>query len=236
MQPTLKHVTCTGIDRSTDLRHLEFLQQEYPFAEFGVLLSAKPQDSPRYPGAGLIHSLRGLSINLALHLCGSLAREAAVGNWSSTKDLLGDDFNLFRRIQLNIAGYAKERFPEGLSVSVPESADEVIIQQKDARHCRLFLDAAARDPRLSVLLDSSGGRGRESSMEPLEAPYKTGFAGGLGPDNIRDAITVISHLDCVGDFWVDAESGLRTDDDLFSVEKAGIYLREAATAIRALRR
>lgn len=227
------HITCTGIDRSTDLDRLAHLQRLFPLAEFGVLLSAKPQDSPRYPGAEFIHSLRGLGLNLALHLCGSLAREVAVGNWNPTKDLLGDDFSLFRRIQINIAGYAKERFPEGLSVSVPESAREVIIQQKGADDCELGLDAAARDSHVSILLDASGGRGvyaTPKSPKPLWRSYKVGFAGGLDKDSVKDAMSVILASKDVYQFWVDAEGRLRNDDDTFSIEKAQQFITSSLAA------
>ena len=232
MKPTLMHITCTGIDQTTDLGRLCLLQKMFPIAEFGVLLSAKPQDSPRYPGTEFIHSLRGLGLNLALHLCGSLAREAAVGNWNPTEDLLGDAFSLFRRIQLNIAGYAKERFPEGLSVSVPESAREVIIQQKGTDDCDLGLDAAARNSHVSLLLDASGGRGvyaTPKAPKPLWRSYKVGFAGGLDKNAIKDAMPVILASKNVDLFWVDAEGRLRNDDDTFSIHRATMFL-DAATA------
>jgi len=221
------HITCTGIDQTTDLGRLCLLQKMFPIAEFGVLLSAKPQDSPRYPGTEFIHSLRGRGLNLALHLCGSLAREAAVGNWGPTEYLLGDDFGLFRRIQLNIAGYAREKLPEWLSISVPESAREVIIQQKDATDCDLFLDAAARNSHVSVLLDASGGRGvyaAPKALKPLWRSYKVGFAGGLDMDSVKDAMPAILASKNVDLFWVDAEGRLRNDNDTFSIEKAQQFI------------
>lgn len=224
MKPTLMHITCTGIDQATDLGRLCLLQKMFPIAEFGVLLSAKLQNSPRYPGTEFIHSLRGLGLNLALHLCGSLAREAAVGNWNPTEDLLGDAFSLFRRIQINIAGYARERLPEWLSISVPESAREVIIQQKGADDCNLFLDAVARDSHISVLLDASGGRGVYTSPKALGRQYKVGFAGGLDMDSVKDAMPAILASKNVDLFWVDAEGRLRNDDDTFSIEKAQQFI------------
>lgn len=232
MKQKLIHITCTGIDRSTDLDALVALQREVPIAEFGVLVSAKEQDSPRYPGMAFIRSLRSRELNLALHLCGRLAREAASGNWAPTEELLGKELGLFRRIQLNIGGYERRDLPEHLAITIPDGIDEVIIQQRDAGSCGLFLDAAWREPRLSVLLDASGGRGiRGGDVKGVGHIYKTGFAGGLGEDTAEDVMRAILRDGDVGAFWVDAESRLR-DDDHFSVRKARRFILATITEYR----
>jgi len=225
MKPTLKHVTCTGIDRSTDLDRLAHLQELFPLAEFGVLMSATPQNSPRFPGTAFLPALRGLGLNLSLHLCGMLAREAAAGNWRPTTDLLEEDMNLFRRIQLNIGGYTRDVLPEKLAVTIPDGISEVIIQQRDADSASLFLDAAWKEPRLSVLLDASGGRGVYGTpVKGIGRRYKTGFAGGYDRYTIHAAIPAIVAAHGVGEFWVDAESRLRNVDDTFSIHRATMFL------------
>lgn len=231
--PTLKHITCTGIDRNTNITALKKLQEAFPVAEFGVLLSAKPQESPRYADPKFIRELRGHDLNLSLHLCGRLARAAVGGDWSGLHGLIGGDIRLFRRIQLNVAGYTRDQLPEHVAVSVPEGVEEVIIQQKDAGSCDLFLEAVSGEPRLSVLLDASGGRGVRGAIGALGRRFKTGFAGGLDECEVKMAMPEIYYADGgVGDFWVDAESAFRNEEDAFCTHRAARFLEAASESYR----
>ena len=50
----LSFVTITGIDEKTDLSRVKDLSEQYPFAEFGVLMSYDWSDNgPRFPSPSL---------------------------------------------------------------------------------------------------------------------------------------------------------------------------------------
>ena len=62
-----------------------------------------------------------------------------------------------------------------------------------------------------MLLDASGGEGIETSLVAF-AGKKIGYAGGINADNVADKLTFLMENEQVGDFWIDMESGVRTDD------------------------
>src|SRR5271167_3408365 len=74
----LRGVTITGADDRVDPGALISLQREFPFVEWGILMSVKRQGTPRYPSDAWIQSLpRGL--RLSLHCCGDAARRVLAG-------------------------------------------------------------------------------------------------------------------------------------------------------------
>lgn len=208
--PRLVTVTFTGVDDTTDLRRLSLIQEHHPLAEFGVLLSAHgPENGPRYPSMDTIRSLRHHPLNLSLHLCGRLARKAVHGDFSEVETLLGEDVSLFRRVQLNVVGY--DGTPERIGFPNPSWAREVIIQQRSASDCRLFLDSPRREG-LTVLLDASGGRGVQGTTTVLPGCPKVGYAGGINHRNVYGILSALLASPEVNDFWIDMESGVRTRD------------------------
>jgi phosphoribosylanthranilate isomerase len=81
-------------------------------------------------------------------------------------------------------------------------------------------------PNASLLFDPSGGRGIEPfswPVPPLGA--RMGYAGGIGPDNLLDVLRAIGPVE--SPFWIDMESGVRTDDR-FDLAKARAVLETAA--------
>lgn len=103
---------------------------------------------------------------------------------------------------------------------------EIIIQQRNVNELDLFnYTMEEHKHRLSigsfsVLLDASGGRGIDTPIEVLKGNYKVGYAGGMNPDNVGEKLSyLMENVD--GDFWIDMESGVRTDDwfDLDKVRK-----------------
>lgn len=208
----IKHITFTGVDRWTDVNELVKLQLEFPKVEFGVLMSQNwNENTPRFCPPDFLANLEGKSLNLSLHLCGEVARQAIRNNFQPAIDLCQGHFGLFKRCQLNIASY--DTNPETLELEIPESLDEVIIQQKGANDLQLF-QTAYPNPKISVLLDNSGGRGIKSHFEvPQQIDQaKVGYAGGLNITNILHTLEVIILKDEIHPFWIDMESSVRTDD------------------------
>ena len=72
-----------------------------------------------------------------------------------------------------------------------------------------------------MLLDASGGKGIDTEIEIFKSPNKIGYAGGINPDNVADKLRFLLKNVSMGEFWIDMESGVRTEDwlDLDKVEK-----------------
>ena len=153
-----------------------------------------PEATPRFPGLSRIHRLRRLGqeqgIATAIHLCGRLARRVNAGNGETLAELVDG----FDRIQVNAASYNYRRLIEfRTAIDTP-----VIVQDRS--------NFAETPPaaRLEYLLDPSGGRGIES-IHAWVRPWpwtQYGFAGGVGPENIRLAIDKLNELGAPN-AWID---------------------------------
>ncbi len=93
---------------------------------------------------------------------------------------------------------------------------ELIIQQRNSKEIDVFINTLKRYGFLdrygySMLLDASGGRGIDTPIEILKTNVKVGYAGGINPDNVADKLEYLFE-NIPGDFWIDMESGVRTDD------------------------
>ncbi len=158
--------------------------------------------------------------------------------------------NLCRAVQLNIVYPNKEEIEKAKR----EMPDLKIIFQASHRiiEGKAPNEVAENIRRYGslidyVLIDPSGGKGREFDIEPSVNLYEElrsvlpkvtiGLAGGFTGDNVatraRDLIAKIGN----SDFSIDAEGGLRdkvTDaygDDLFNRSKVGRYIKAAASVL-----
>ena len=89
---------------------------------------------------------------------------------------------------------------------------------------------------VSVLLDASGGQGIDTPIKVLpnaDKPFKVGYAGGINPDNVADKLAYLIQHNEVGDFWIDMESGVRTDD-WFDTDKVRRVLAICKEVMREL--
>ena len=232
---TLKHITFTGIDERTNIKMLRDIQKEYPFVEWGVLVSYNwKKNGNRYPNPKFLDRLRGKDLNLSLHCCGRAAHYGALGRWNRiNEDLLNGNLDLFQRAQLNVAN--REFNPPHVSCRF-DPLGEVIIQQRSAEDMGLYKTTVEKAPNkyhnFSVLLDASGGRGINT---PIGIPTgledaKIGFAGGINPDNVKKKLQYLLENPNVGDFWIDMESGVRTDDR-FDISKVLEVLRNCTEVL-----
>lgn len=208
----LQHITFTGIDGKTDLDALWELQQQYPIAEFGVLVAKNwRENGNRYFNPSYLDTLEYRGLNLSAHLCGSIARAAVHGDlgpfneWARYFPL---SF-IFSRCQLNIAT-SKEN-PESFELSEDTFVfNEIILQQKSVEDCDLYLKSNTNE-HVTMLLDASGGEGIDTSLVAFTGK-KIGYAGGINANNVAEKLTFLMENEQVGDFWIDMESGVRTDD------------------------
>lgn len=215
----LKHITFTGIDAKTDIQDLIDIQREFPIVEFGVLTSYHwYENGNRYLDPQIINDMRGKGLNLALHVCGSAAHDAAVGRWDLIDKLVWSNIDLFHRIQLNISNRSDN--PDSLYALPKIVGQEVIIQTHDALNTSIY-DATINKfygyrrmfgRSFSMLLDASGGQGIDTPLKVLPSRWKVGYAGGFNSANVAEKLSFLLENVKMGEFWIDMESGVRTND------------------------
>lgn len=206
-------VTITGADEGIALGDLTALSREFPFVEWGLLFSAKRMGTPRYPGREWLLKIPITSpMRFSAHLCGQWARDALAGapQWP-----VGSPY--FDRVQLN--GYEKPS--RVLNKMIAGGQQEFILQVRDGSQVFGVAEVAKEAKgNVSALWDPSGGRGVEQALWPdLPRACHWGYAGGIGPDNVCETLDKLSAFP--RDFWIDMESGVRTDDafDLVKVRR-----------------
>ncbi len=207
----LQHITFTGIDGKTDIGALLELQQQYPIAEFGVLVAKNwRENGNRYFNPSYLKALDGRRLNLSAHFCGSIARAAVRGDFEPFRDWARSFPFIFNRCQLNIA--TSKDNPDSFKLCCGDTLlfDEIILQQRSVDDCDLYVKSNTNE-HVTMLLDASGGEGIDTSLVAF-AGKKIGYAGGINADNVAEKLTFLMENEMVGDFWIDMESGVRTDD------------------------
>jgi len=225
----LQKVTISGADDQVAISDLQALSEKFPFVEWAILFSPKKHGEPRYPTMSWIFDigmLDGSRFNKALHLCGGYARFFAMGKGDPEWDVK-DLFNTiddFERVQINLRNQLKDININQLSHNIFESLvhDWIIQLSDDGEDSRQFLDQinlAVRNlnPVYNVFpfLDASGGRGVAETNWKMNLSIKhlRGYAGGINPGNVESIVKQISASLPDGErFWIDMESGVRTDD------------------------
>jgi hypothetical protein len=230
---SLTRITISGADDDVDPFELVKLSREFPFVEWGVLVSKRP-GRPRYPMPNWLWSLSGAFLKedvppwLSAHLCGAAAREFCEGEQRWVRSLP----STVTRVQIN--GCKPWPMPAGeLRVAMRNRSDiELIVQLKQAADMNtsfLFADALP-DLRIGALLDPSGGRGLEITDWPRPPRgLHLGYAGGIKPPTIEPVISAIGVR--LEPYWLDMESGVRTDDR-FDLELVREVLERATPHIK----
>ena len=221
----LTNITFTGLDANTDISRLIEIQKKYPIAEFGVLMSKNwEHNGNRYPNPELIQRFLDQGLNLSAHLCGHIAREAYRGYLEPVMSIYqAFEHPDFKRTQLNISPY--ESIYEQAGTLRLRMDKEFIIQQHSPTilHSKGFGKFEDANPLVNVtmLIDPSGGKGIDTGLDIIATDRKTGYAGGINEDNVEDKLRTLLSMDTVNEFWIDMESGVRTNDwfDLDKVER-----------------
>lgn len=215
----LTTVTITGADDATDPEELRRLSASYPFVEWGILVGS--HFGSRFPRVEWIDLLveervnSGNTMKLSLHVCGKLLRGIACGE-PTLDEFLGPKLTAFSRVQLNWHG-------EQQSLGVGENVlsaflkmdvfgwDPTIIFQLDGVNDGLW-EPAGRKFACAGLFDRSHGAGVCPGEWPNASPdIQSGWAGGLGPDNLEAEIPRIDQKAFPArDYWIDMETKVRT--------------------------
>jgi hypothetical protein len=90
MKKFLSRVTVTGADDSVTPYQLIELAQEFPFVEFGILISRGSMgERPRFPSSKWLSELADARFRyqpgVTFHICGEWAREILMGSWPSVE-------------------------------------------------------------------------------------------------------------------------------------------------------
>lgn len=211
MKPFL--VTLTGADETVEPQALAELSAEFPFVEWAILIAADREGRPRFPHAAWRQAVETLpGLNRSAHLCGG-----ALKAFVDSDPVLLSELEAFQRIQLN---FNAQRLNAGVQAGLlaatqrmAEARPEVrVITQHNKANVLVWREYEAL-PNTQVLFDASGGNGVLPASWPLPLPGRVcGYAGGLGPDTIQEALPGVSKA--VGDqaHWIDMESRLRVDE------------------------
>jgi phosphoribosylanthranilate isomerase len=224
----IKTVTITGADNSIDPAALVELSQEFPYVEWGFLLSRSREGTKRYTDNAWLEQLVdvGKGLKLSGHLCGTYVKEVIKGNDSFPYQ---EVFHRLNRVQLNFKGIkGLDAQPSHGFFELLRKWNKEVIFQITGENGHLFHMADVRGIKISLLFDASGGEGRTPASWPV--PQKgvfCGYAGGLGPENLRLQLQKIAEAASNAEIWIDAESGLRSGDDVFDVEKVRAFLKIA---------
>lgn len=191
-------ITFTGLDAWTDLRRVANLSSRYPI-EWGVLFSPKRQGvDPRYPDGETLSAIMWMAgIQKAAHLCGDHARSIMQ---SGECGPIPVDLFYFDRVQVNHAS------PDPLAINAFRDGwgrFRCIAQSRGSEF--------PADTSVDWLHDLSGGRGEAGAFWPEHPGRLVGYAGGINPENVA---SVIAGINADAPYWIDMESGVRTDDRL----------------------
>jgi len=220
----LTRITITGADDHVDPRELVRLSAQYPFVEWGLLASESRAGAARYPTAhwlaqfGRAAEFGEVLPRSALHLCGELSRRAIAGRLPFDLDRWRDIPLFWQRVQLN--GFSQYRLPM-LGLASTYRLVEFILQVQSHAALLHARDLYEHDRNVAALWDVSGGEGIPFDWEhpPELGLLPTGFAGGIGPDNLQVAATFVRRLGEADEpTWLDGESGWRTGDE-FDLDK-----------------
>lgn len=234
----LNNVTLSGVDEFVDFSDLDHLSRMYPFVEWGILIkkstysienrllggsAIESKKFKRYPKIEWIDSfveqitMTNPHVRLSYHICGIeaiddfiISPDGLLGLFTGRVQInIGHDLNSYMALLLNgLLNQTKRR--------------NIIIQVSDVTNPAVSL----LDARHTVLFDPSRGTGKPIDLSeiPVELVRKfayVGFAGGINPHNIVDIAKEIESRYSIDKpdsklYYLDMESGIRNNDNLFS--------------------
>lgn len=205
-------VTLTGADNKTNISKIEELSAEFPFVEWGFLIGSSFRG--RFPTPSFFEELAGVQLNFSLHFCGGPLNYLLDGNLVLHPSI---PYKIFQRYQLNFHGESiSEKFASNL-LKVEELKSHQIIVQMDGVN-NWVLDFLLENGLDAVgLFDESHGAGVLPEKWPIAKQSLVGYAGGLGPENIKEQLKSIEKVS-KANFWIDMETKVRTND-IFDLDK-----------------
>lgn len=201
-------ISLTGADDKNTPEELLALHADHP-VEFAILFSKSREGKPRYPKREWIRSLDGKGLRLAAHLCGVWARDVVEGR---DPDMWDGALSAFSRVQINVGPGADPAVVKAWADRTPGLNGVPVTPILQCRG-----DVIPDDARVNWLYDTSGGLGKEPDTWPTPPSSGVffGYAGGMGPANVRRIIENLPHTE---NTWIDMETRVRDADDVFSLD------------------
>ena len=223
----LQTVTITGASDDTDIERLIDLSGEFPFVEWGILISKTQEACGRFPSRKWMEKFSVAStdhrLRVSTHLCGQWVRSLLLGrlNWAEVPSI----YEISERVQINTHGRSSEWSPDMIN-NFSTLANKQVIFQWDQVNNALPYVTYASEIKTAILFDSSGGAGILPADWPApKRPFLCGYAGGLGPENVAEQLQKIASV-CNRPFWIDMERRVRSDDDnILDMEKVERVLK-----------
>lgn len=229
-------VTITGADDSIEPIELVKLSQEFPFVEWGILVSKNNYGTPRFPSLTWLQKLRGIKhdikdLKLSCHLCGTFVRELVKGN-DTIIQIMGPMWYIFERVQINFHAIPHEYSNQMIGI-FSKFANQQFIFQHDGVNDHIVKKAFNEGCNVSALFDKSGGAGILPKQWPqLLEGIPCGYAGGLSPDNVEEQIKIIEGIVGETEIWIDVETHVRSNmDSLFDLNKVRKFLEISSCAV-----
>ncbi len=230
----LETITFTGADDRTSIKALADISSSHPKVEWGILTSDRALQAlsfPLLPGLGWIDRFLEVPAKRCLHLCGGLCRRFIAGDEKVIAALGAERLRRFDRLQLNFHDSDEQHLDADRLFATLErhglNLVELIIPvgQENIAALSRMLNAGLN---VTVLFDDSRGAGLRPASWPVPlSNAKCGYAGGLGPDNIRAELAKISLiLPSLYETWVDMEGRIREGPE-FSLSKVATCITES---------
>jgi len=219
-------VVLTGADDNTDLQMLETLAQHSTLVELGFLYQTNEDNKPivkaRYCSWDFLKKVESLNIKRSIHLCGNAVQQA------TSKIFLPDEntpeilnwLNRYDRVQLNFnpeyQGVLSEVYSFVMNIQV-----RMVLQNNSLNSSLISnISPLLKSDDMELLYDSSLGRGKlANSYKPISGKFQTGYAGGFTVDNLAEELEKIEQVNKGKNFYIDLESGLRGEFNVFSISK-----------------
>lgn len=234
----MNRVTITGADNNTPVSALVDLSAEFPFVEWGILVSMRQEGGYRFPSKYWMErfSTKAADNRLAvsMHVCGEWVRRILRGHmdWNGLPEvrIVAD------RVQLNTHAEEHVSCVSMFDWMAQRSAKQFIIQL-DGVNDHLLDAALARRINAVGLFDCSHGAGVLPADWPAPQHHNvyTGYAGGLGPENVADQIYKIdqAHYGTLqAGWWIDMEGRVRDSEEKLDLEKVRRVLETCAPLIK----
>lgn len=218
----IERVTFTGADESVKPEDILRVVDEYPTikTEWALLLSKSNEGKQtRYPSLEWMEEFVKQCIPYAsdekMYLAGHIQ-----GHWLRTMVINGSPsfpedrptlWPYFHRIQLNFHGIRSVVQHDGFFTELRNGTKDYIIQMDGVNE---FLYHDAHTLNLKPLFDMSAGRGIVPDVWPKPLhPLINGYAGGLGPETIKEQLKRLEDVVGSGLIWIDMETRIRSEDD-----------------------
>lgn len=237
-------VAIAGADETVRPEQLAELSRKYPFVEWSILFDTEFNPLNRFPTIEWIRELTeqskqleaetGRPMNLSIHLCRSAVKGLIHGDFATLEPIM-DLLPNFQRMQLNVVYKHVNQYLTlipGFIRQLP-CKPQIIIQLNGARENEQvgeMLQMAGID--FVYLHDRSGGKGKETKNWLPPVGSYCGYAGGLAPENLERRLFTLARLTEGHRIYVDLESGVRDENDLFVLDRAEEVLKIAQDWIK----